>query len=280
MLSAVDAAVDIHELRLLPNGDHLVFTNPVVPDVDLKGLGNYAGDANVLGCVIQEVDPSGALVWTWDILDYFDPAKDTTFPEPSFTPGGGTLVDVFHCNAIDVTPDGDLLVSARNMDTVFLVSRSSGAVLWKMGGPTYSKNDAPYIKVMGDPQGGFHRQHDARLQPDGTISMFDDETSEPGPARAVIYALDVDAGTATMVWQHEGTASSEDMGDFRLLDGGTRIIGWGYGGMPYAFSELDDAGFDVADWAFVTEGAATYRAVKVPLAAFDIQVLRNAVGKL
>ncbi len=73
----------------------------------------------------------------------------------------GPFVDVFHCNSIDVDPaNGNLLVSCRNMVSIFYVERSTGKVLWKMGGKRASLDNATYVLVE-DP---FFRQHDARLQ--------------------------------------------------------------------------------------------------------------------
>jgi hypothetical protein len=193
--------------------------------------------------------------------------------------GPAGAADPFHCNSIDVAPDGDLLVSTRNMDSVFLIDRSTSAVLWKMGGSTYSKDGAAYVAVTGDPDGSFHRQHDARFLPDGSVSMFDDATGTEGVARAVVYSLDVAHGTATMTWQREGPTSSSGMGSFRTLADGSRIIGWGQlitGG--HAFTELGADGQDVLDFDF-PDGDVTYRAIKVPLAALDLGQLRRATGR-
>ena len=186
------------------------------------------------------------------------------------------MVEPFHCNSIDVSPDGDLLVSARGMDSVFLVSRATGAVLWKMGGATYTKDDAPYLAVQNDPETSFYRQHDARFLPNGDISMFDDQSQKKGPARAVIYSYDVAAGTATMVWQYQGTTTSGAMGSFRVMDDGSRIIGWG-GPSTRAFTELDATGNDVLDFYF-PDGTQSYRAIKIPTTAFDINLLRSSAG--
>ena len=52
-----------------------------------------------------------------------------------------------------------------------------------------------------------------------------------------------------MVWQYQGTASSGEMGSFRILDDGSRVIGWGWGAdSSRAFTELDVNGNDVLDF--------------------------------
>ena len=269
--------LDPHELRYLPNGDYLVFSDPIVHGVDLSRLGPFGADTGMVACDIQEVDPTGAVTWQWSATDHFDPVRDTTEIE-TWAVNGVDAVAVFHCNSIDVDAAGDLLVSARDMDSIFLVSKATGAVVWKMGGAAYTKEGAPYIQVTGDPMGSFVQQHDARFLPNGDISMFDDQSVSSYPWRAVVYSYDLTTGTATMVWQYQGTATSAMMGSFRVLGDGSRVIGWGLGGAPdLAFSEVDVNGNDVLDFGF-PDGTESYRAIKIPLSAFDIGLLRASAG--
>ncbi len=269
--------LDLHELRRLANGDYLMLSDPIVGGVDLTGLGTLGSDQNILGCDVQEVGPSGAVAWTWRAIDHFDPARDTTWPETSSI-DGEVVTDVFHCNSIDVADDGDLLISARNMDSVFMVSRATGVVLWKMGGVAYSGDGAPYLKVTNDPQTSFYRQHDARLLPGGQISLFDDQTGTGAPARGVIYSYDVSLGTAAFTWQYLGQVGSASMGSFRVLPDGSRIVGWGEGGTPgLAFTEVDADGADLLDFQF-TDDDESYRAIKVPLSQLDLGLLRSTAG--
>jgi hypothetical protein len=66
------------------------------------------------------------------------------------------------------------------------------------------------------------------------------------------------------------------MGSFRILPDGSRVIGWGL--VPGAgFTEVDVAGNDLADLTFL-DGNTTYRAIKVPLGAFDLGALRSTAG--
>ena len=269
--------LDQHDFRYLPNGDYLMLSDPVTQGVNLSGLGSFGASEDMVGCDIQQVDPTGAVTWHWSATDHLEPLRDTT--EIETWPVAGIKVAVpFECNSLDVDANGDVLVSARQMDSVFLVSKATGAILWKMGGTTYTKDGAPYIAVTGDPLGSFNEQHDARFLPNGDISMFDDQSGTSGPARAVVYSHDVAAGTATMVWQYLGTAASEKMGSFRILDDGSRVIGWGVSGAAgRAFTEVDADGNDLLDFSF-PDGTQSYRAIKIPLSAFDINLLRASAG--
>jgi hypothetical protein len=306
-----DATTDEHELRLLPNGHHLVFSYPLKSGVDLTGIGvpkAFDGGVNELGpnstiqdCEIVEFDEAGKVSWTWSATDHFDPAKVSTYPQTGFgpnssAPDGGPAYDVYHCNAIDVDPaNGNLLVSARGMDSVFYIDRSSGAVLWKMGGVNSSKDGATYVKVAD----AFFRQHDARLVAGwaqsckggaGQVSMFDDETGQVGPARAVAYDVvvgggnsagcgDAGAGTpgeAKVAWEYKGTNTSGGGGSVRAAADGGHVIGWGIS--EPVLTEVDAKGQKLIEVAFAA-GDVSYRAIKVPLAELDLNALRASAGK-
>jgi hypothetical protein len=300
-----------HELRLLANGDYLVTSCPK-ETVDLTGLQLPAADGGVetlsgpqtiMTCNLLELAPDGSAVWQWKGTDHLDAVKESVAPT-LIQDGSGMVVDPFHCNSIDVDQtNGNLLVSSRRMDSVFYVEKSTGTILWKMGGTAYNKDRARYVSVA-DP---FVLQHDARLQPDwsprcnggtGHISVFDDETGEARPARAVVYGVVVGsadggvsdggecgdgglleggiAGTATVAWQYATTSPSLSMGSFRILPDGSRVIGWGLI-QGEGFTELDPEGDDVLDLDF-SDGNTSYRAIKVPLGAFDLGVLRSTAG--
>jgi hypothetical protein len=277
--STVSYPLDPHELRVLPDGDYVMIAAPVLTGVDLTGLERFGENEYVEGCVVQEVDPTagtGRAVWEWNAMDHLDPVIDSTYPVVNAV-DGKAVIAVFHCNSVDVLPGGDLLVSLRNMDSVVRVSRATGAVLWKMGGSAYTVDGAPYIRVANDPMTSFYRQHDVRMLPDGTISMFDDRTGATGGARAVIYGVDLATETATVVWQYAGGQASEGMGGFRVLPDGSRTICWGIGAPGLAFTEVDEDGNDLLDLHF-TDSEWTYRAVKIPTSAIDIRTLRTATG--
>jgi hypothetical protein len=299
-VEAKGQALDPHELRVLPNGDFLIFTDQIETGIDLTGydvprsdggVEAFGPNASILPCKILEVDPGGNLVWQWTATDHLDPVKDSTYFGLAAGPDQVDLPDPFHCNSIDVDlTTGNLLVSARHMDSVFLVERSSGRILWKMGGATYTKDTAAYVPVPD----AFHKQHDARLLPgwssdcggQGQLSLFDDESFESNPARAVVYDVRVgslgtgDCGTpgATVAWQVRGQSDSSLMGSFRITGDGSRVIGWGIPSRgSLAFTEVDSAGADLLDFFFAVP-TYSYRAIKVPLSALDIDVMRRTAG--
>ncbi len=293
----VGVPLDPHELRVLPGGNYLVFSSPPVT-ADLTGLSVPLPDGGTLhpgagaiisACNVVEFDPrTGKIAWTWQATDHFDPAKDAVTPVamPPL-PDGGVTFDTFHCNAIDVDPaNGNLLVSSRQMSSVFYVERPTGRVLWKMGGARASKDGAPYVPV----DSAFDEQHDARLLPGfsacgGHVTVLDDETLGKMPARAVIYDVSLGsagagcgsgAPAAKLAWEHRASASSVAAGSFRIWGDGTRLIDWGFES-GIVFTEVDEKGRDLLDFSFVTN-SESYRAVKVPLGALDLAEMRSAAG--
>jgi hypothetical protein len=306
--------LDGHELRVLANGHYIGLSDPIRTGVDLSGVEIFTVDGghDLLGpdsairdCNIVEFDPkTGTVVWQWIGFEHLEPLEDTIIWELASlgitAPDGGPLVDPFHCNSVDVDPaNGNLLVSSRDMDSIFYVERRTGAILWKMGGSRYTKDNATYVGVPDS----FHRQHDARLQPGwsadcnggtGQVSVFDDESYLPGPARGVVYDVvvggggggtarcegGVDAGAggaATVAWQYKGGLTSLGLGSFRISADGSRVIGWGQGAPNLVFTEVDVHGAKLLDFEF-TDGNSSYRAIKVPMGALDLNAMRNAVG--
>ena len=69
-------------------------------------------------------------------------------------------------------------------------------------------------------------------------------------------------------------------GSLRRYADGTSLIGWGdYTGPDnLVFTEVDAAGNDVLDMVFDSRGNWSYRAEKVPVGAFDIDILRETAG--
>jgi len=274
-VQAVSSPTDEHELQVLPNGDVMVFSYPFVEDVDLTGLGTYGASETIADCVIQELSPAGDLVWSWRASDHIDPVRESTGPQTNQI-DGLSVVDVFHLNSIDVDAQGNLLVSARDLDAVWYIDKASGSIVWKMGGAAYSKDGAQLIAVVGDPEGTFNHQHDARWTPDGHITLFDDHTNASGAARGVEYTMDFGAGTATMVWQFAAPVNSTAMGSFRRYAGGSNVISWGISSNPAALTEVDDGGNDLLDVSF--GGDYTYRIVKVPVGSLNLDFMRVTAG--
>jgi hypothetical protein len=216
---------DIHDLQLLPNGHYLLGGQVIKHHVDTSAYGG-SSDADVIGFEIQEVTPGGKLVWHWDSLDHIGPAQTPmTYwnqvvqqPEP---------YDIQHWNSLEVESGNRLLLSFRNLDGVYEINRTTGNVIWKLGGTPTPKS----LTVLNDPFGSYPlgAQHDARRLPDGTITIHDNFTYQNRQPRAVRYQIDPQAGTAKLVESvtDPDAASSQCCGSARKLPSGGWLIGWG-----------------------------------------------------
>jgi hypothetical protein len=270
--------MDFHELEEMPNGDLMMLSSPLKSNVDLTALG-FSASATIIDCVVQEVRPNGQLVWEWRASDHIS-AGESTHPM-STKVNGQSVYDIFHCNSIDTDPDsGDVLLSSRHTDAVYLMDKTSGMIIWKMGGTSPNHDNSEILTLTDDPDGAFHAQHDARFEPNGDISLYDDQTWDVGlAARGVEYHIDTNAGTATLVWSYASPDGVDAVatGSFRRLDGGDdNVIGWGYKANTL-FTEVDAAGHVMLNVTYPA-GEFAYRVQKVAAAAIDHSLLRATAG--
>lgn len=266
-IDTVGGPSDFHDLRLLPNGNYVLATaQQQRADLTSWGQGN---DVPVINHVFQVLSPTGDLVWSWDTASHI-PVSETTpswRTEPEPVTG---LADPWHYNSVEWTGDG-FIVSFRHLDAIYKINYPSGTIAWKLGGTRRAES----LTVVGDGVftggGSFSGQHDARLQPDGTVTLFDNG-SRASPARsprAVRYRLDLTARTATLLEQitDPGSNSSGCCGSARRLPGGNWVVG--FGGTP-AFTEQRPDGSRV----FRLSGTFVYRAVPIPFGRYTASSFR------
>jgi hypothetical protein len=277
-LAAPILPTDLHEIYRLPNGHLMMLSNPWRNNVDMTAFGGDS-NANIVDCVLQEVDSAHQPIWQWRASDHLSVGE--SIHANSFVAFGYVVYDPFHCNSIDTDPmSGSVLLSARHTDAVYLIDKTSGAIIWKLGGTAVSESGSQRLAIVGDPDGAFHAQHDARFQPNGDISLYDNQTWDTNvAARGVEYHVDTAAGAATLVWSFQAPDghNSAATGSFRRLSGGTdNVIGWGF--KPGTlFTEVDATGRVMLDVSF-PNGEEAYRVQKVGPAALDHNLLRATAG--
>jgi hypothetical protein len=247
--------MDAHELKLTPDGTALVMSYVVVP-WDLSKVGGRR-DGLVEDNVVQEIDiESGALLFEWHALGSIG-LGESYRPAPR---DPDKIHDPYHLNSIDLDADGNLVLSARHTSAIYKIDRRTGDVLWRLGG----KRSTFTMR----PGGTFKLQHDARVQPDGTLTLFDN-VAEDLPARGrrsrgMALELDPEQRTATLIrkFEHPDGILSPTQGSMQQLNGGGAFIGWG-GVQPY-FTEFGRDGRPVFDARFLAKGVETYRAYRMP----------------
>jgi hypothetical protein len=244
---------DLHEFQITPRGVGLITIFDGI-DCDLRSVGG-ANDAAVADTLVQAIDLKTGLVrYEWHSLDHvplsdsYASAKHANRTKP---------FDYFHVNAIDVQPNGDLLIDARNTWAAYDVDARTGQVRWRLGGRRSSFRMGPGTRTAW--------QHDARRQPEGTITFFDNGATpvEHPQSRAIELRLDMQAKTASLVREvvHPGKPLiAGSQGNVQALADGDWMVGWGE--VPYV-SEFSATGALLFD-AHLPSTYESYRAYRLP----------------
>jgi hypothetical protein len=208
---------DLHEFLITPRGTAWITVFQTV-QADLRSVGGPR-EGPVVDSVVQEIDiQTGRVLWEWHALKHV-PLTASYANKPT----AGSAYDYFHINSIQETPDGDLIVSARNTWAVYRIKRSTGKIAWQLGGKSGSFGLGPGAQ--------FAWQHDARLQPDGTLTLFDDGASPKAEveSRGLRLQLDTSKMTATLLsaYTHTPPLLAGSQGNLQLLPNGNWFVGWG-----------------------------------------------------
>ena len=226
---------DLHEFHMTPRRTAMFFAYASVGPGPLPA--STGTQPAVMDCAIQEVDlATGALLFEWHSIDHIDVAESVIDPPT----GQNQVWDYFHGNSIDEDTDGHLIVSARNTSAIYKIDRTTGKVLWRLGG---KRSDF----AMGTGT-AFALQHDARRQPDGTLTVFDDNQA-PNFSRGIVLRVDEAAKTVALVREYPQPQRllSTSQGNVEILPNGNVFIGWG--SVP-RFTEFTSDGRVVLDAGF------------------------------
>ena len=170
-----------HDFQRLPNGNTLVLLWEPMPDEFRdRVVGGYETDDDpreMLGDLVQEITPDGSTVYEWKSWEHLSDEDDVIcFLE--------RRRERTHQNALNVTSDGDLLVSFRQPSTVGIVEKSSGEFKWKWG------------------PGEVNHQHHPTYLDNGRVLMFDNGCHRRGASRSRI--VEVDPATNQIAWEYQG----------------------------------------------------------------------------
>jgi hypothetical protein len=243
---------DLHEFQITPQGTALLTIYSAV-DCNTSAVGGPR-DGAVADSLLQEIDlKTGLVMFEWHSLDHvalrdsYASAAPTSRVEP---------FDYFHINSIDLEQDGDLLVDSRNTWAAYDVNRQTGQVRWRLGGKHSS-----FAMGAGTLTAW---QHDARWQPDGDVTLFDNgETPKVhSQSRAIEVQLDMAGMTATLVhsYEHPTPLVAGSQGNVQVLPNGDWMVGWGQ--VP-DFSEFSGGGQLLLD-AHLPAGYESYRTYRLP----------------
>jgi hypothetical protein len=189
-----------HEAHMMGNGNYLTLGNKF-EYADYSSLG-LDEDTLVAGDLLVEFNPEGEIVWMWNSFDHMDPLRVRSDPHEGlayFDPATGQFgYDWTHGNGMVHTAHDDvILLSMRHQDWIIAIDHQTDEILWRLG------EEGDFELLSGT---WFYHQHSPQWQPDGTLLLYDNAVGNPDVpyaelvSRAVRYALDFDAMTATQVW--------------------------------------------------------------------------------
>lgn len=134
-----------HDGKLLNNGNILLLCATELPDdIERRVQGGGGGEGGrggrgpkrkMAGDYLVEMTTAGKAVWKWNSWEHLDPATDVIID--------GGRVEWTHGNGMSELPNGNIVLSFRNICTIIEIDRKSGEIVWKMGPPALSVQHAP-----------------------------------------------------------------------------------------------------------------------------------------
>jgi hypothetical protein len=166
------------------NGNTLVMKWVQVPEniasaVSGGGTGTER-DGSMWGDVIQEIAADGRVIWQWAAHEKMNPEefhRCALCPRDTWT----------HGNSCSELPNGNILVSFAKVNTVAIIEKSSGNIVWHWGSG-----------------GELAHQHSPSRLPNGNILIYDNGYHPQGLALNFSRVVEVDWKTSDMVWSYEG----------------------------------------------------------------------------
>jgi hypothetical protein len=247
----------MHEFQLTPQNTALIVVYRTM-QADLSSVGGSTNGYVTEG-MVQEIDvATGSVLLQWESL----PAvalSESYAPVPATT-SVNSPYDYFHVNSAKLDTDGNILVSSRHTWTVYKINRTTGAIIWRLGG---KKSD--FALGPGLP---FAWQHDVEAADAQTLRIFDNE-SDGTPVLPSSRALWVTHNDTTMTATiarsivHPRGLSAFAEGSVEDLPNGDAFVEWGILG---GVSEFNAAGQLVFD-ASQASTFGSYRGFRFPWTA-------------
>jgi len=172
-----------HDFQRLDNGNTLALVwEEMSSDMTFRVKGGFAtaeDPVQMLGDVVREFTPSGEVVHEWKSWEHLDFDADVICPLEGRR-------EWTHGNSINVTADGDYLVSFRQTSTVGIVDRESGRFTWKWG------------------PGEVSHQHNPSFLDNGRVLLFDNGSHRRAPNTNYSRIVEIDPANNDIAWDYRG----------------------------------------------------------------------------
>jgi hypothetical protein len=128
---------------------------------------------------LVEMTTDGRVVWDWRTWEHLDPEADRITAVQDLREAWT------HANGLAEMPNGDIVVSFRNISTVIIIDRKTGEIIWKLGAPPLSGQHAPMPL------------------PNGNLLLFDNGPHRLDHTMTFSRIIEVDLATKQIVWKYQ-----------------------------------------------------------------------------
>jgi len=176
-----------HDFARLANGNTLV--------VSRRPLPNPWTNSGRLTCdTLVELTPDNKVVWEWKVEEH---AKEIAQHVPLKMPPSKLFSDWPHINTIEVLPEGpaakkdprfkagNLLFCGRHIDTIGVIDRQTGKVIWAWG------------------PGELLGPHMPTMLPNGHLLIYDNGSNRSTQVRGYTRILELEPVTEKIVWEYK-----------------------------------------------------------------------------
>jgi len=214
-----------HDGIRLRNGNVLLICQKSLPDDIVSRVrggrpGSEYDNGKMDGPYLVEMTTDGQIVWEWRSWEHLDPVNDviTALQDDR---------DVWTvANGVFEMPDGNILVSFRDISTVVMINRRSGAIYWKLGAPPLSSQHAPYLLANGH------------------LLLFDNGPHRLDHSFPFSRVLEIDPATKEIVWKYQETRVSDffspRLSNAQRLPNGNTFINEGWFGHLFEVAREGD----------------------------------------
>ena len=178
-----DLYINSHDWVRMKNGNTLIaHWIPILDDIAVKVKGGIPGserDGIIWDDCLQEITPDGKVEWEWIAYEHLDLDKDIMCPVcPRITWS--------YVNSLVTLPDGNILTSLRQINTIAIIDRDTGEFKWRWG------------------TGELGHQHNPTLLNNGDILVFDNGTHRQSFDADMVYSrvLEVNPKTNKIEWEY------------------------------------------------------------------------------
>ena len=172
-----------HDFQRLANGNSLALMwDEISAEMTSQVKGGFTtpeDPAQMLGDAVREYTPSGEVVHEWKSYEHLDFGEDVICPLEGRR-------EWTHGNSINVTPDGDYLVSFRQTSTVGIVDHETGKFTWKWG------------------PGDISHQHNPSFLDNGRVLLFDNGSHRRAPSTNYSRIVEIDPANNEVNWDYRG----------------------------------------------------------------------------